>query len=81
MFIGGTRFIFLSGTDEVLRGKKGTTGVHVAKTKTAIIIAIYEDPIQPGQCAVTVENLADYLKNVNYWFTLTNLYYACDTWN
>ncbi|KAA0203806.1 hypothetical protein HAZT_HAZT008628 [Hyalella azteca] len=66
MHIAGTRFVYLSGTDETLRGKKNTVGVHVAKTKTAIIIGVYEEPIQPGQCAVTVESLADYLRGVNY---------------
>lgn len=66
MNIGGTKFFFLSGTDEVLRGKKGQVGVHVAKTKTAIIVALYEEPIQPGQCAITVESLAEYLRGVSY---------------
>ena len=66
MTVAGIRFFYLSGTDEVLRGKKEKLGIHVAKTKTAIIIAVYEEPIQPGQCAMTVESLADYLKGVNY---------------
>jgi len=64
--IAGTKFMFLSGTDSVLRGKKGQVGVHIAKTVTAVIVALYEEPIQPGQCAVTVESLADYLKSVSY---------------
>uniref|UniRef100_A0A2P2HWH8 Profilin n=1 Tax=Hirondellea gigas TaxID=1518452 RepID=A0A2P2HWH8_9CRUS len=66
MHLSGVRYIYLSGTDEVLRAKKDKVGVHISKTKTAIIIALYEEPIQPGQCAMTVEALADYLKGVNY---------------
>lgn len=66
MHVGGTRFIFLSGTDQVLRGKKGTSGVHVAKTGQAIIIGYYEDPTAPNQCGTAVENMADYLKSMSY---------------
>jgi len=66
LMIGGTKFFFLSAADGVLRGKKGTQGCHICKTNTGVIIAIYEEPIQPGQCANTVESLADYLKGVNY---------------
>ncbi|XP_068202234.1 profilin-like [Palaemon carinicauda] len=62
----GERYIFLSGNESVLRARKGSQGIHVAKTNTAIIIAKYDEPIQPGQCAATVEALADYLKSVNY---------------
>jgi len=66
MHVGDIKFIFLSGTEEVLRGKKGKQGVHVAKTNTCVIVAIYEEPIQAQQCATTVENLADYLKGCNF---------------
>lgn len=66
MHVGGERFIFLSGTNEVLRGKKGTSGVHVAKTGQAILIGYYDDPTTPGQCATQVEAMAEYLKGLNY---------------
>ncbi|KAK7083941.1 hypothetical protein SK128_019798, partial [Halocaridina rubra] len=66
MHLAGEKFFFLSATEDVLRGKKGNKGIHVAKTNTAIIIGLYEDPIQPGQCATTVEALADYLKGCNF---------------
>jgi len=62
----GTKFIYISHTDEVVRGKKKEGGLHITKTKQAFIIALYEDPIVPGQCANTVEALADYLRNSNY---------------
>ena len=66
MTVNGIKFFYLSGTEDVIRGKKGKFGLHVAKTVTAIIVAVYEEPIQPGQCAMTVEALADYLKSVQY---------------
>ncbi|XP_042242902.1 profilin-like [Homarus americanus] len=65
MIVGGTKYFFLSGTDEVLRAKKGTNGIIACKTKTGVIIAYYEDPIQAGQCAKEVERVADYLKSQN----------------
>ena len=30
--VGGTKYMFLSATDRVVRGKKGTSGVHCIKT-------------------------------------------------
>ena len=32
VMIGGTKYMFLSATDRVVRGKKGTSGVHCIKT-------------------------------------------------
>ena len=52
---------YISSTDNVVRGKKGTGGVHCAKTKTTLILGIYDDSIQPGQAASVVEKMADYL--------------------
>jgi len=66
LFASGTKFFFLSAAEGVLRGKKDKQGLHVVKTNQAVIIALYEEPIQPGQCAKTVEDLADYLKGLNY---------------
>ena len=41
-------------------------GCVVVKTTQAIIIAVYEAGIQPGNCATVVEKLADYLISVGY---------------
>ena len=30
--VAGTRYMFLSNTDKVIRAKKGTSGVHTIKT-------------------------------------------------
>ena len=32
----------------------------------AIVVALYEDPIQPQQCATVVEKLGDYLESCGY---------------
>lgn len=41
-------------------------GLVVVKTKQAILVAIYEAPIQAAECTPVVEGLADYLIGVGY---------------
>eukprot|EP01092_Planopodium_desertum_P011967 TRINITY_DN555_c0_g1_i1.p1 TRINITY_DN555_c0_g1~~TRINITY_DN555_c0_g1_i1.p1 ORF type:complete len:146 (-),score=38.82 TRINITY_DN555_c0_g1_i1:55-444(-) len=60
------RYIAIGCDAAIVRGKKGAGGVHAVKTKQAVLIAIYGDKTQPGQCAVVVEKLADYLKEQGY---------------
>lgn len=64
--LGNTRYMFLSGTDRVIRAKKGTSGIHVMKTVQAVIVCRYEEPIVPEQCAIVTEKLGDYLISVGY---------------
>jgi len=64
--VGGVKYMFLSGDDKVVRGKKGTSGVHIVKTVQAVIVAVYEEPIVPEQCANTTEKLGEYLISVGY---------------
>ena len=64
--LASKKYFYLSCTDESVRAKFGAGGIHITKTKQAFIVGLYEDPIVPGQCANTVEALADYLRNSNY---------------
>jgi profilin len=64
--IAGTKYMFLSSTDKVLRGKKGPGGLHTIKTVQALIVCIYEEPIVPEQAATVTEKLGDYLISVGY---------------
>jgi len=64
--VGGTRFMFLSASDRVMRGKKGTSGLHIMKTAQAILVSVYHEPIVAEQCAVTTEKLGEYLISVGY---------------
>jgi profilin len=64
--LAGQRHIYLSGTDRVVRAKLGKTGVHCMKTQQAVIVAIYEEPVQPQQAASVVEKLGDYLITCGY---------------
>ncbi|XP_063699410.1 profilin [Culicoides brevitarsis] len=64
--LAGQRYIYLSGTDRVIRAKFGKIGVHCMKTNQAVIISVYEEPVQPQQAASIVEKLGDYLITCGY---------------
>jgi len=64
--IGGEKFIYISSDDKLMRAKMGKRGLHIVKTKQAVVVALYEDPVQPQQCAVVVDKLADYLVSCGY---------------
>lgn len=64
--LGGQRYIYLSGTDRIIRAKLGRNGVHCMKTGQSVIVSIYEDPVQPQQAASIVEKLGDYLITCGY---------------
>lgn len=64
--IAGTKYMFLSRSDKVVRAKKGTSGVHCIKTGQTYIVCVYQDPIVPEQAASVTEKLGDYLIQVGY---------------
>jgi len=64
--LAGNRYIYLSGTDRVIRCKLAKVGVHCMKTAQAVVVSLYEDPIQPQQAAQVVEKLGDYLIGCGY---------------
>jgi len=65
-YLGGERYIFLNCDGTVMRLKKGASGAIIVKTVQTLILARYNDVIQPGQCSNVVEKLGDYLKSVGY---------------
>nr|AGT28477.1 profilin [Pseudodiaptomus annandalei] len=64
--IEGRKYFFLSGTDDVIRGKQGKGGVHLVKTTQTLLIGIYEEPMAPAQAATITESLGEYLKGFGY---------------
>ncbi|KAL1457996.1 hypothetical protein WDU94_008173 [Cyamophila willieti] len=40
--LAGNRYIYLSGTDKVIRAKLGKVGVHCMKTQQAVVISLYK---------------------------------------
>ncbi|KAJ7545713.1 hypothetical protein O6H91_08G006500 [Diphasiastrum complanatum] len=64
LYIGGTKYMVIQGEPgAVIRGKKGSAGVSIKKTTSALVFGTYDDPVTPGECTVIVEGLGDYLIN------------------
>jgi len=66
LVIGGEKFVYLSGTDRVIRCKKAKNGLHAMKTQQAVLVAIFTEPVQHAQVAGIVEGLGDYLIGLQY---------------
>ncbi|CAJ0575662.1 unnamed protein product, partial [Mesorhabditis spiculigera] len=62
----GIKYMIIKADHEQIFGKKGTGGFAASKTKKAVIISIYDGTIQPGNCALTTQRLADYLIENDY---------------
>ncbi|EFN51757.1 hypothetical protein CHLNCDRAFT_27467 [Chlorella variabilis] len=60
--IGGEKYMLVAGEPgEVLRGKQGSAGCTIKRTKTAMVVGIYGEGVPHGDCNIVVEGLADYL--------------------
>jgi len=66
LYIGGEKYVYLSGTDKVIRCKKGKSGLHAMKTQQAVLVALFTEPVQHPQIANIVETLGEYLISVQY---------------
>jgi len=64
--VSGEKYFYLSGTDRVIRCKKGKSGIHAMKTLQAVLVAMFEEPIQHPQVATVVETLGEYLISMSY---------------
>jgi len=61
LFAHKEKYLVLRADDRSIYGKKGPGGIVAVKTGQCVLIGVYNDKIQPGQCANVVEKLADYL--------------------
>jgi profilin len=57
---------FITSHCRSIYGKKGATGVVLVKTTQCILFGYYNEKQQPGNAAVAVEKLADYLIENGY---------------
>lgn len=64
--LGGVKYMFILGEDDAIQAKKGAAGLSIAKSGKCMIIGIYKDGQQPGNCRAQVERMRDYLKNQGY---------------
>jgi len=64
--VAGEKYFTLSANERSVYGKKGANGIIVVKTKQAILVCVYEAPIQAPEATPVAEGLADYLISVGY---------------
>ncbi|CAO3609305.1 unnamed protein product [Cunninghamella blakesleeana] len=64
--LAGQKYITIKSEDRSVYGKKGADGVCCVKTGQAILIGVFKEGTQPGNCAKVVEGLADYLITSGY---------------
>lgn len=64
--VAGVKYMTLKADNRSVYGKKGATGFCAVKTNQSVLIGLYDEQIQPGVCANTVEKLADYLIENSY---------------
>lgn len=66
LVIGGQKYFLIQGEKgAVIRGRQGKFGVVIKKTHTAMVVGIYGEQVQAGDCSVLVEGLGDYLMEMN----------------
>ena len=70
ILIAGVKYIFLGTSRErendVFYIRQGSDGAVIAKTNQCVLVGMYGDGMQPGSCNMTVEKLADYLRDNGY---------------
>lgn len=64
--LGGIKYMYLQSDDTQIQAKKGSSGVAVAKSNKCIIIGLYRDGQQPGNCRMQVERIRDFLLQNSY---------------
>ncbi|KAG8904579.1 profilin, required for normal timing of actin polymerization in response to thermal stress [Tulasnella sp. 403] len=64
--LAGTKYFTLQATPEHIYGKKGSDGCVIVKTKQAILVTVYKDPIQAPEATKVVEAMGDYLRSTGY---------------
>ncbi|WFD32568.1 profilin, required for normal timing of actin polymerization in response to thermal stress [Malassezia sp. CBS 17886] len=65
-FVNGKKYMTLQANPRSIYGKAGGDGVSIVKTNQAVLVAVYQSPILPGDTNKVVEGLADYLISVGY---------------
>jgi len=65
-WLGDVKYMYIQSDETQIQGKKGTTGASIYKCNQCIVVGIYEDNMQPGNCRMAVERIGEYLKGSGY---------------
>ncbi|KAN0040255.1 hypothetical protein ACTA71_012145 [Dictyostelium dimigraforme] len=63
--VAGKKYMAIKSEARSVYGKLGAGGVVCVKTTTGVIVAVYDDKLQPGAAVNIAEKLADYLIDNN----------------
>ena len=61
-----SKFVCLRAEPDFILGRKSSTGCSICKCNRCVIIAIYEEGVNPGTCHSFVMKLGDYLKEKEF---------------
>ncbi|XP_026473147.1 profilin-like [Ctenocephalides felis] len=64
--LAGQNYLFMSGTDRVVRAKFGKVSVYCMKTVQTVIVSLFEEPIPTKRAIAVVEKLGDFLITRGY---------------
>mmetsp|Transcript_6551 Transcript_6551/g.15154 ORF Transcript_6551/g.15154 Transcript_6551/m.15154 type:complete len:128 (+) Transcript_6551:54-437(+) len=64
--LAGIPYMVLRGDESTIYCRKGQTGLSIARSNLAVIVGVYDEKIQAGDCNSAVEKLCDYLKENDY---------------
>ena len=64
--MNGKWYMGIKGNQDSIYGKKEATGIILVKTKRTIVIGYYNEKQMPGNAAVTVASVANYLIRIKY---------------
>jgi len=64
--LGGIKYLTIKANDRSIYGKMGGTGACAVLTSQAVVVGLYDENIQPGQCVVVVEKLGESLMEQGY---------------
>lgn len=64
--LAGVKYFTVSITGRTIQVRKGLNGAVIVKTEQAVLVALYEEPIQAPEASGVVEPLADYLISQKY---------------
>lgn len=60
------KYMVIRNDENLILASSGPTIVAASKSKTALVIGVTDEKIQPGQCTAGVERMADYLRDQGY---------------
>ena len=66
LHLGDIKYMITKADVHSVYGKKDYTGFCAVRTNQCILIGLYDETIQPDQCANAVEKLADYFIENSY---------------